>query len=164
MSNEFCDRLLDETRHEIDRADAKASILLAGSGVAAGVLVAGLISGDLDARHASGAVQVACVVTLVLVLGGVGLLGAAVYPRVQRAVAGRARYFMDHAQYETVGDLRRAIGKEAGDADGRHVQQLLDLSKIARRKYRCTRWGEVMVGVGLLAAAAAGVLNMTLQP
>jgi hypothetical protein len=100
----------------------------------------------------------------VLVVGGIASLGAAVYPRIQQALAGRARFFMDHAQYDTIGDLRTAISEEAADVEGRHLQQLLDLSKITRRKYRCTRWGEVMVGAGLLAAASAGLLHMALHP
>jgi hypothetical protein len=162
-TTEFCAQLLDETRHEIDRADAKASILLAGSGVAAGALVAGMASGDLDPTHARGLVQFACLVALALVIVGIIFLGTAVYPRIQGAAIGRARYFMDHAQYETVRDLRTAISKEAADPEGRHVQQLLHLSKIARRKYRCTRWGEVMVGAGLLTATGAAFLHVAVH-
>jgi hypothetical protein len=163
MIENFAARLLDETRHEIDRADTKASILLAGASVAAGALVAGLLGGDIDPSNARAAVQLVGAIAAALIVIGVALLGAAVFPRVQRGTPGRARYFMDHAQYRSVGDLREAVVREAADAEGRHLEQLLDLSRIVRRKYRFTRWGEVLVATGLLASAAAGLLHAVLQ-
>jgi hypothetical protein len=41
----YATSLLSHAREEIDRADAKASILLAASGVGTGALLAGLIAG-----------------------------------------------------------------------------------------------------------------------
>jgi hypothetical protein len=70
---------------------------------------------------------------------------------------------MDHTQYRTVGELREAVIREAADTEGRHLQQLLDLSMIVRRKYRCTQCGEVFVAAGLFASALAGLIHALLQ-
>lgn len=164
MSDDFCRQLLDETRHEIDRADTKASILLAAAGVVAAVFVAALVSGGLDPTRARGLVQVAGGAAAALVVAGVTLLGAAVYPRIHRATVGRARYFMDIAQYNSVAELRSAVATEQADVDGRNLQQLFDLSKIVRRKYRCTRWGELLTAAGLLSAGLAGILHLAMKP
>ncbi len=163
MSDEFAERLLDETRHEIDRADAKASILFAGAGIATGALIAGMVGGDIDPTDVRGAVQVVGTVAAVLVTVGVACLAAAVFPRLGRAEFGRARYFMDIAAYETVPDLREAVAKEAVDCEDRHLQQLHRLSRIVKAKYRLTRWGESMTGIGLMFAAAAGLLHLALK-
>jgi hypothetical protein len=158
----FVEGLLDETREEISRADSKANILLASAGVTAAVLVGGLASGDIAFSAARGAVEILSVLAAVTLGIGIVLLGMAVMPQVGKPMQNRARYFMDHAQYNKVEDLRVAIQAERCDPDERHLAQLLMLSRIVRRKYRFTQLGEIFGGVGLVLAAAAAVLHQLL--
>jgi hypothetical protein len=157
--DDFAEGLLDETREEIDRADTKANILLAGAGVTAAVLVGALANGDITLGHEHGVVQVVASLSGTALGIGLVLLGAAVLPQIGRAVPGRARYFMDHAQYATVDELRAAVEGERTDQDLRHLTQLLTLSRIVRRKYRLTQAGEIVGGAGLVLAVAAALLH-----
>jgi len=151
----FVEGLLNETRDEISRADTKANILLALAGVAVAALAAGLISADLTLDGEPGLVQALASVAIVMLSAGVLLLAWAVLPRIGRPTKGRARYFMDHAQYDDVADFRAAVHREAQNVDERHLRQLLDLSKIVRRKYRLTQIGELLTGLGYGCVAAA---------
>jgi len=162
-TEQFVKSLLDETRDEINRADTKASILLAGIGVATAAGSGALAGSRFSLSGERGAVQALAGAAAVLVFLGLFLLGAAVLPRIGKAAPGRARYFMDHAQYASVSDLRDAVTQEASDAAGRHLRQLYDLSKIVRRKYRCTRFGELVVGFGIALGLAAVVAHLVLH-
>src|SRR5688572_19419641 len=76
--------LLKETREEIVRADGKVSIVFGASLVLVGVVVGSLVSQD-DWKPS----ELACIAEVVfwagvvLAAGGLGCLGAAVYPRMK---------------------------------------------------------------------------------
>lgn len=155
----FVEGLLDETREEIGRADTKANILLASAGVTAAVLIGAAMGGDIRLSGAPGVVQLLAVLSTLALGSGLALLGAAVMPRLGRPVAGRARYFMEHAQHDGVEELREALEREHDDTDGRHLAQLLTLSRIVRRKYRLTQAGELSGGVGVMLAVATALVH-----
>ncbi len=79
------------------------------------------------------------------------LLGLAVIPRVGQPQPGKARYFGEQAQFETHEALLAALTADAEHATERHAQQLLIMSRIARRKYTHLRRA-------MLAVAAAGAV------
>ena len=83
-------------------------------------------------------------------------------PQLGKPESGRARYFMEHAQYEASSDLREALDREGDDAAGRHLAQVLVLSKIVERKYRLTQVGEASGGLGVVLAAVAALLHQLL--
>lgn len=155
----FIEGLLDETREEISRADTKASILLASAGVTAAVLAGVVAAGDIKFSSALGVVQLLTVVAITALGAGLGFLGAAVMPQLGKPTRGRARYYMEYAQYDRVEDLREALDREGCDASGRHVAQLSVLSRIVRRKYRLTQAGELSGAVGVILAVAAAVVH-----
>lgn len=155
----FVEGLLDETRDEINRADTKANILLAMAGLGVAALGGGLINVDLTLDSERGAVQALAGSALAMLAAGITLLAVAVLPRIGKATKGRARYFMDHAQYEDLAEFRAAVQYEAERADERHLRQLLDLSKIVRRKYRLTQIGEVCTGLGFGFVATAVIAH-----
>lgn len=159
---DFAEGLLDETRDEINRADSKASIILSGSGVAVAVLAGALLAGDITLAKVDPVVQKIAGLAAALLILGIGLLGAAVIPRMGRPIPGRARYFLDHAQYETLPELRKAVESEYGDRDARHLEQLLDLARLTRTKYRLTIAGELFTGAGGLAACGAAIAHLLL--
>lgn len=140
-------RLLAETREELGKADAKAQILLAASGVVISVVLGGAIGGawspaDLD-----------CWARILWWLGvgaaavGVGSLGYAIFPRLLESTDHRLTYFEDVRRFESVEELCKAL--EAEESRGlRDVEQLWRLSKVVHRKYAA-----VQAAVGALFLA-----------
>lgn len=163
MSEDLTRRLLDETREEISRADSKANILLAGASLAIALLGGAVLSGDLMIASTRGVVQLLAAVSATSAIAGLALFGLAVLPRVGAPQIGRARYFADHAQYASIDDLREAIAREAEDVERRHAEQLRDLSRIVRTKYRYTMGGEIAVGGAIASAIVGGVLHCLLS-
>jgi hypothetical protein len=162
-SSELCAQLLTETREEIARADGKASILLAGAGVAASAVVGGALSSDLTLLGAAGVVQVVAAASALAMLLGIWALGAAVMPNVGAPAAGRVRYFTDVLQYEqSTQKLKDALDKEAELGDERTLHQLIAVSGIVKKKYRRTEMGEWFIAAAVGLAVLGGVLNWRL--
>lgn len=157
--NAFVEGMLDETREEINRADSKANILLTGVGVAVAVLGGALLERKVSLNRAAGIVQVLAVTAGLAVAVGIVFLGLAVTPRIGRGIPGRARYFMDHAQYDDLDKFRQALEYEVTRPAERHLQQLNHLSKTVRRKYRLTQAGQAAVAIGISSALAAAILH-----
>ena len=155
----FIERLLDETRDEIHRADNKASIVLAGAGVAVGAIVAGLIAGDVGLAGESFWVWLLVIGAGVLVVGGIAMMGAAVFPRLGMPESGRARYFSEVAEFKDLSALTKALREEATGADERNSGQISVLSSLVQTKYRLTRIGMVLLGVGFALAGLAGLFS-----
>jgi hypothetical protein len=86
-----------------------------------------------------------------------------VFPRLKKGTPGQANYFMDYVQYkDDPTGLRKVIETNATDTVDRDVHQLLALSPIVRRKYRATRSGEVLIGVGIVAGVGSLILHVTM--
>ena len=160
--NHLVTELLVETRDEINRADAKSNLLLTGAGLAVAALAAGLISGQINPIEARGAVQLLALGSAVLLVGGLTAVGAAVFPRLGTPEPGGARYFMEIAQFADVDALDAALDSEACTPHERRVQQLLVLSQSVQRKYRLVRLSEVLLGLGIALAAAAGIVHVAM--
>jgi MFS family permease len=153
----YAARLLSETRDELTRADSKANILLAASGVAIGAVLSGVIAASLNPTDLDGRVQWVFWSGVVLAAGGITALGSAVWPRVGKACVGRADYFLDVAQYESVRELEQAI--RGTEQLARDTRQLHALAVSARTKYRLTRVGVALVGLGIVACSASALLH-----
>lgn len=162
MTNEeilsYTTRLLDETREEVGRADAKAATLLSASAIAVTLLV-GLyeLKGHplrvLPIWRAD-LVLFAFAVSVI----GVVFLGLAVLPRSTAAAKDRvppyffgevARYGRDETRLLT--DLAQA----SQTATKRTANQLLAVSQIVVRKYRYVRYGLLCLFAGGLLAIVA---------
>jgi MFS family permease len=150
--------MLEEARQEVGHADAKASILLAGLGVAAGAVAAALLAGDwtpseLEDRWCG-------VWWAGATLGGLAVLslGAALVPRIKTTVPGpTVGYFNDVAVLGELGAVREAIAKV--NPDERSLAQLVAVSIIARRKYLWLRRGMVLAALGIALMVAAALVG-----
>jgi hypothetical protein len=149
-------RLLDECREEIRMCDSKASILFAGVAFGAALLAGPLVDDTSSLRESGNAVVVLSVAALVVLGAAMWLLGLAVVPRIPNPVPGEARYFEEQAQFSDAASLLAVLEQDAKCSVERHAQQVLTLSRIARRKYGHLRRAmyAVCVAVGLLALDA----------
>ncbi len=152
-------RLLDECRDEIKLSDSKASLIFAGVSAATAFLLT-VLADDTTALRASGtAVAVLSLLALAGFFASIVMLGLAVIPRLGHAESGKARYFEEQALFSTPQALLDALTAEAGQSLERHAQQLLFLSRSARRKYRHLRRAMFTVCVAAMVLGAAIVAS-----
>jgi hypothetical protein len=151
----LADKLLTETREELVRADTKAQILFASTGVVISVVIGGILSGDWRPSHLSCRAELIWWIGVGAAAVGVGALAYALWPRIGSAVAGRARYFADIRIHTTVDTLIPDVNKEAKRQD-RDADQLLAVAPIVWKKYIAIRVATIALSaaVGLTVAAA----------
>jgi len=168
--------LLDEGREELNRADAKASILLSAAGVIYAALIAGVLAGTWTPHklHHHPATEVAFWAGLAVGVLGLALLAWAVLPRVRHtgrreslAYFGHVVMFNEsrwairttsrqHRDERGKQDLNAAIRAASAGRFDRTVDQVWTISHIVDRKYRRIRWG--MLGLGMSAALCIGAV------
>jgi hypothetical protein len=161
----YATSLLDNAREEIDRADAKASILLAASGVATGALLAGLIAGTWTPLKLQVGIQWTWWTGVVEAAIGIGCLALAVYPREHKNDSGiswAVVYYGDVLAYSTTAQLVAALNRSAETNIERIADQLRHVSWIADYKYRLIRWGMRILFLAVATIATAMVINATL--
>jgi hypothetical protein len=143
--------LLQRTAKEAERADTKASILLAGV-----LAVAGGVSALLSGMHWDPSAQ--SIVVQLIWWGAVGagvaalvLLAAAVYPRSHRDDGQRAHvgYFGDVLRFRSAEELGQHLRNRPGDAQTIDVDQLWQLGHVVGTKYRYIRLAIDALGVML---------------
>jgi MFS family permease len=159
----YATSLLGSAREEIDRADAKASILLAASGVVAGALLAGLIAGNWTPLELQAAVQWVWWLGLAESAIAIGCLALAVYPRERKndsETPGTVAYYRDVLAYPTTVQLVAALHRSTEANIDRIADQLRNISSIVSRKYRLIRWG--MRGLFLSAATITATMVINL--
>lgn len=165
LSESHARSLLTETREELNRADSKASIILAAVGIAAGILFGNAIGGTwkpnalpLLARSVWWAASM---------VGAIGVLclGRAVFPISHRrdGPAKSIRYFGDVANLATPKDVRKMLTTAADDPLERTLDQIWILSRIVMAKYRYVRWGMCLVGAALGGYLLALALSLRLR-
>lgn len=160
----FNRQLLHESREELERADRKAQILLASSGVAVSVVMAGVIAGNWTPLQLPTWALTVWSMGACAVLLGIVLLSISIFPRiVHRDPAGKVAYFGHVASYPNVEALRAALATAAADPDDRTTNQLWVISRIVVRKYRLIRWALGLFGAGF-TLALAGSLGGYLWP
>jgi Pycsar effector protein len=162
----YATSLLSGAREEIDRADAKASILLAASGVAAGALAAGLAAGTWTPLKLQAAIQWAWWLGVVESAMGICCLALAVYPRERKNDSGVPRtvlYYGDVLAYHTTAQLVTALNRSAETKIDRIADQLRHVSWIVDHKYRLIRWGMRALFLAAVTIAAALVINSVLS-
>ena len=140
--------------------DSKASILFAGVAFAAALLAGPLVDDRSSLRESGTTVAILSVVALVLLGGAMWMLGLAVVPRIAHPVPNKARYFEEQALFSDAESLLAVVAEDAQSSVDRHAQQLLTLSRIARRKYRHLRramyavcWAVAVMALDAIVAA-----------
>lgn len=156
--------LLRDTREELNRADSKAGLLLAATGVVVSALLAGLLSGrwspfDLDSR-----VGWVWWVGVGFAALGIFSIAWAVYPWIHRRGIprpGTPSYYGDVAEYRSIEDFRRAIEQRHS-----HLERLIDqtyvTSRVIHHKYRLLRRGLRFLLVAIVACVLAVLINILL--
>ena len=156
--------LLAETREELTRADSKAALLLAASGVVIGALLAGLFGGKWTPFDLNSKIEWLWWLGVTSAAFGVFSIAAVVYPRIRRHGAvhsGAPAYYGDVAAYENIDAFRRAIEKVPSSRE-RLVDQVFVLSGTVQRKYVLLRRGLRGLLLAILACTAAVIINIPL--
>lgn len=155
--------LLDRSRQELDRADAKATTLLAGLGVGVGAVLAGIFAGAWSPRDLLIFGAIGWWIGSATALVGVFQLLYAVYPRTTPPVECRpvpAAYYGDIVD---ASDKKMDIPDQIRQAGAREfdalADQVLQISLIVRMKYNGIRRGIWLVSTGVAIAAGSVIAD-----
>jgi hypothetical protein len=174
VPDQYRNDLLRETRDELAKADAKASILLAASGIAASAFVTVGNGGTWYPENlADHVARVFAWAAIGLTLAGIVTVGMAVKPRMRARhdVIGPPHYFGDVEGYRPpwwkirarATKLRTQRTKFRNDLESTSMPELRErvddqiwtLSHIAYRKYWLVSLGMRLYGLALLAGLVA---------
>lgn len=149
--------LLAAAREEVRQADAKASLLLAGAGVALGAVLSAALAGRVYAKPVADVVAWLWWAGLCTAVAGVILLGWAVYPRTRRISAAPSHlvaYFGDVVDQPRA-TLEDRIVRTLRSPAASVVDQLYEVAQIAAVKYALIRRALCLFGAaGILYTAA----------
>lgn len=158
----YAESMLVRAHAEIDRADAKASILLAASGVVVGALLAGLIAGTWTPLRLPGTVQWLWWLGVATAASGIWCLAWAVYPRREvreSAIPWAVGYYVDVLAFSSTAELVTALRRSADTNVDRVAEQLRQVSRIAHRKYFFIRCGMRLLFLAVMTTSAAVVIS-----
>jgi MFS family permease len=156
--------LLAETREELTRADSKAGLLLAASGVVIAALLAGLFGSQWTPSDLNANVEWLWWLGVASAAFGVFSIAAAVYPRIRRhrtVHPGVPSYYGDVASYDNIDEFRSAI-ENVPRSKERLIDQVFVLSNIVQRKYVLLRRGLRCLLLAILTCTAAVMINIPL--
>jgi hypothetical protein len=155
--------LLADTREELGRADHKASLLLAGGGVAIGALLASLFGRQWSPIELDHRVQWLWWLSAAAAAMALLALGDTIYPRTWAAEGGTGGIAFYGDVLAVPRDRLEAEVRRAADRRGSCLaDQLFEVSRIVRRKYRAIKVALWMYAAAVSCAIATAVLNSTL--
>ncbi|WP_328832212.1 DUF5706 domain-containing protein [Streptomyces sp. NBC_00252] len=158
----YAGRLLADARDEVRQADAKASLLLAGAGVALGAALSTALTGRVYARPVTDAAAWLWWAGLCAAVAGVTLLGWAVCPRTRRTTAATAHlvgYFGDVvARPKELLEDRLVWTLRTPGAS--LVDQIYEVSRIAATKYDLIRRALLLFGTAAVLCAVALLVSL----
>ena len=158
--------MLAEAREELDRADSKASILLAASGVAAGALLAGIVGGSWSPSRLGPPIQAMWWFGVAAAAAGIWNLASVIYPRTRRLGGARfdhIDYFCDILAFADADALMAALRRACAAGIEPVADQLRQISLIVDRKYRHIRRGMWCLCAAVLACPAAVLLRLVVR-
>jgi hypothetical protein len=161
----YCENLLKTTREELTRADSKAQLLLAATGVAVGALLAGLLGGRWEPATLDNRIEwLWWAGGVAPTVAGIALLGAAVYPRRTGRPGPPSRvvtYFGHVVTHPDVTSLRSALASSSLDPTAHAIHQLSVVSRIVATKYRLIRFGMWSLATAGVSTTAATLVSAT---
>lgn len=156
--HKLASKLLAETREELVRADGKAQILLAATGVVISVVIGGVLSGDWRPRDLSCHAEFVWWAGVVAAAIGLGALIYALWPRIGSTDTGRVRYFADVRTHKACASLVPAMNDEAKRRD-RDADQLLALAPIVWKKYIALTTAIITLSAGVILTVIAALIG-----
>ena len=158
--------LLKDTREELARADSKAALLLAGTGVVVGAVLAGLLGGRWTPFSLDNRVEWIWWLGVGSAAAGIFSIAAAVYPRIHRPnflhPPPIPSYFGDVVAYRDIQMFRQAVD-QAPSRQERLIDQTFTVSRIVQRKYVLLRRGLRFLLLAILACTTAILINIPLS-
>ena len=153
--------VLLETREELVRADSKASLLLAATGVAVGAVSTAVLAGSWSPESLTPFGAYLWWIGVLAATVGIAALGYSVFPRTKRSGSATGPilgYYADmaHVTSDELASLIRAAGE---NLDDRLVDQLRQISKIVVRKYRGVRVALWSLAIAALLCAISTVVG-----
>ncbi|MEJ1179599.1 MULTISPECIES: Pycsar system effector family protein [unclassified Pseudarthrobacter] len=158
---QLASNILREAREELVRADGKASLLLAATGIIIGALLAAFLAGTWHPSKLKD-----CVEWLWWVGTAVGSLGtlalaAAVFPRTKyrsNRRPGIVAYFGDVVGLSSE-ELQRGLEGTARNEGSACLDQVKAISFVVDKKYRWIQTGMVLLGVSALCCVLAVLID-----
>ncbi|GAA1975361.1 Pycsar system effector family protein [Microbacterium pumilum] len=151
--------MLGEVTGEIDLADQKASMLIGSLGIAFSIVLSGIIGGDWSLNSLSAIGVALWIVGTVAASGSVVAAAMAVWPRLSKGPGpGAITYWGQVRGLESPAAVADALAQRGLQPPERTYQQLLVLSAVVQRKYRCIRWSMGLAGVGIVLVIVAFLL------
>ncbi|MET9239827.1 Pycsar system effector family protein [Nonomuraea sp. NPDC003709] len=156
-------QLLKEAREELNRADAKAQVLLGIVGIGLGAVAGGLLAGNWSPFEMSNTVEWLWWVGAAAALASVVVLAGAVYPRLDRRKGnGAVMYYADIFHLDSPATVAGALMRSSTLDLERVADQLYRVSHIVGQKYRLIRWGFWLLLGGMAATVSAALINVVL--
>lgn len=149
--------LLDETRDEITRVDAKASILLAGAAALNAVVLASALSDGKRVSRLSNSIEWIAWLGEAWLVGATACLLAVIWPHLTPPRSTHPQYFADFATFGSAERLREELA--ATDPTLRDIEQLRVLSAAVTRKYRWLKRALLGLTIGGAAICVVAVLR-----
>ncbi|MFC6085045.1 Pycsar system effector family protein [Sphaerisporangium aureirubrum] len=166
----YATRLLSHARDEINKADAKAQVLLGIVGIAIGAVAGGLAAGGWSPFQLSDGVEWLWWTGVALALGSLACLAGAVYPRLNGARPGDdgidgeiIEYFGDVVRFESGQALAEALMSVSEQNLQRLSGQVRRVSQIVSRKYLLIRWGFWLLTGAIFSTVVAIGADMVLR-
>lgn len=149
-THELAKEMLGEVMGEIDRADQKASLLIGSLGIAFSIVLSGMLGGDWSLSSLSPFGVVLWAIGAVAATGSVVAAALAVWPRLSKGPGpGAITYWGQVRGLSSPAAVAEALAQRGLKPPERTYQQLLVLSSVVQRKYRCIRWSMELAGVGI---------------
>ncbi|QYC44119.1 hypothetical protein Nocox_32740 [Nonomuraea coxensis DSM 45129] len=162
----YARQMLAETREELNRADAKAQVLLGIVGVGLGAVTGGLLAGSWSPFRLSDSVEWLWWAGVASAVASVLVLARAVYPRLDRRRRrdDAVMYYADVLRFDSAAELSRALAGSSAMGLERLADQLHRVSAIVGQKYRLIRWGFWLLLAGLAGTVGAVLVDLALTP
>ncbi len=153
----FARNLLEETREEITRVDAKASILLAGAAALNAVILATALGDGKRVSQLSNSIEWIAWIGEAFLIGATACLLAVVWPHLTAPRSTHPQYFADFAEFANAEQLRAELA--ATDPTLRDIDQVRVLSAAVTRKYRWLKRSLLGLSIGGGAICIVAVLR-----
>jgi len=155
-THELAVTMLSEVMSEIDRADQKASLLIGSLGIAFSIVLSGILGGDWSIESLTPVGSALWIIGAIAASGSVVAAAMAVWPRLSKGPGeGAITYWGQVRGLSSPAAVAEALSQRGVKPPERTYQQLLVLSAVVQRKYRCIRWSMQLAGIGILFVIVA---------